>query len=218
MRGPTRPMAKRTFLAVEGILYLWFLWGDLGDRQTKWVKYLSVLLCFLFALWGAVRSGRGWIPAAQAFALAADAFLLLADRWYPLGVAMFCGAHLCWRAELRRNGAGWAAVPWWAAGAGILAWLLAEDLGAAAAAVYAVLLVSNVLWARGMKYSGGELLFAGLALLLCCDLCVAVRNVPGLFPTWLHGMAQMGMWLFYLPSQVCIALYAQPESERRRKA
>lgn len=214
-KGPC--WAPGLFLAAEGALYLWFLWGDMAGRETRWVKYLSIVLYFLFTLWGAARSGHLWIPAALAFTLGADAFLLVEGRRYALGVALFCGAHLCYGAELDRNGTGWRRVPGWSAAVGALVWLWRKDLCAAAAAVYAVLLVSNALSARRGRGTGGKLLFWGLVLLLCCDVCVAVHNLPGLFPAGLYGPAQAGMWLFYLPSQVCIALSAQSAREKRRE-
>ena len=47
---------------------------------------------------------------------------------------------------------------------------------------------------------------AGLGLFVCCDLCVGAFNL-GL----LTGFTRYGMWLFYLPSQVLLALAAYPD-------
>lgn len=38
-------------------------------------------------------------------------------------------------------------------------------------------------------------------------------QLPGLAPPAAYQFAQVGMWLFYLPSQVLIALSALPEEE-----
>ena len=38
-----------------------------------------------------------------------------------------------------------------------------------------------------------------------CDVCVGLHNLAGL-PVPLSAFAQVGMWLFYLPSQVLIVL------------
>ena len=57
----------------------------------------------------------------------------------------------------------------------------------------------------------------GLALFLCCDVCVGAFNAPGLFPVPVTAFARVGMWLFYLPGQVLIALSALPEPILRGK-
>lgn len=65
----------------------------------------------------------------------------------------------------------------------------------------------------------------GLTLFLCCDLCVGLHNfslfpaqlqqalpqflaqfVPTSLPSWLEDFAAVGMWAFYLPSQILIVL------------
>lgn len=53
---------------------------------------------------------------------------------------------------------------------------------------------------------------AGLVLFVCCDLCVGLQNLSA-FPSRvrarrLFAFARVGMWLFYLPSQVLITLSA----------
>jgi TRAP-type C4-dicarboxylate transport system permease small subunit len=51
----------------------------------------------------------------------------------------------------------------------------------------------------------------GLVLFLCCDLCVGVFNQSALFSDALYAAAKFGMWLFYLPGQVLIALSGLPD-------
>ena len=48
-------------------------------------------------------------------------------------------------------------------------------------------------------------------LLLCCDVCVGLHNLSGPLPGAISAFADFGMWLFYLPSQLCVALSAAPE-------
>ena len=55
----------------------------------------------------------------------------------------------------------------------------------------------------------------GLTLFLCCDICVGVFNSPGIAPGWLEHFSGIGMWLFYLPGQVLIALSALPDAVLR---
>ena len=60
----------------------------------------------------------------------------------------------------------------------------------------------NQLLARGGR---GRMFGLGLLLFVGCDVCVGLHNLAGL-PAPLSAFAQVGMWLFYLPSQVLIVL------------
>ena len=214
MRALLKTPPARLFLAVQGALYLWFLCGDLLDAEdTRWIKYASIVLCFLFAAYQAARGGDRLTAAALAFTLGADAFLLLLDRDYPLGIGLFCVAHLLYRKRIGREGGGaHPALLILPALGGLLAALARWGADTAMAAVYALLLAGNVYlsWSR-LRGRAGRLLSAGLTLLLCCDVCVGLHNLPGRIPKGVSAFADFGMWLFYLPSQVCVTLSAAPE-------
>ena len=211
--------AVRLFLAVQGVLYLWFLSWDLRDAgDTRWIKYASIVLCFLFAAYQAARGGDRLTAAALAFTLGADAFLLLLDRYYPLGIGLFCIAHLFYRGRIGREGGG--AHPCFLlppALCGLLAALARWGADTAMAAVYALLLAGNVYlsWSC-LRGRAGRLLCAGLTLLLCCDVCVGLHNLSGPVPAAVAAFADVGMWLFYLPYQVCAALSVAPERPEAR--
>ena len=107
MKSPLKAPDARLFLAAQGALYLWFLRRDLLNMgDTRWIKYASIVLCFLFAAYQAARGGDRLTAAALAFTLGADAFLLLLDRNYPLGIGLFCVAHLLYRGRIGREGGG----------------------------------------------------------------------------------------------------------------
>ena len=53
----------------------------------------------------------------------------------------------------------------------------------------------------------------GLCLFLCCDLCVAAYQFPQILPQAVFEFVRVGMWLFYLPGQVLIALSGLPKSK-----
>ena len=207
--------AVRLFLAVQGALYLWFLdWDLLNAGDSRWIKYVSIVLCFLFALHQAARGGDRLTAAALAFTLGADAFLLLLDRCYPLGIGLFCAAHLLYR---RRIGGTHPALVLLPVLCGLTAALARRGADTAMAAVYALLLVGNVIlgWRRA-RNGAGRLLAVGLTLLLCCDVCVGLHNLAAPLPPAVSAAADVGMWLFYLPSQVCVALSAAPEGQETR--
>lgn len=207
MRGAAR------FAAVQAGLYAGFLALDLTCPGSGWdvpLKYAGVVLCFLWAC----RQGRGrdgrLTQAALAFTLAADLLLLVLNRWYGVGVALFCVVQALYLARIQRAdrrplarrlvlrcllAAALLAV---GGGLGLLNPLTALTL------VYFSQLLSNAaaalaLGPRGRGFALGLVLFIG------CDLCVGLCNLPGGPPApWV----QVGMWLCYLPSQTLIALSA----------
>lgn len=192
------------FLLLEGCIYLALLSLDLLGRggESIWLKYAGILLCLTFALYRRSRPAM----AALVFAVCADWFLLIREDHFLPGVLLFLCVQICHLLFLRRRGAGFA-LPLRLGAAGVLlsALLLLglADPLTAAVAIYLSQLLSNLI--LSLRPPGAGKLAAGLTLLLCCDICVGIVNLPALFPTLLPA-AQVGMWLFYLPSQVLTAL------------
>lgn len=205
------------FVLAEAGLYIAFLWLDLFHPSSWWdipLKYLSILLCFCFAAFtGRGRDGR-LMKLALGFTLLADLFLLVLDRWYLAGVACFCVVQLLHL--IRIAGMRPKRLPLRLALRGALAaaaLVLAAALGAldpltALSLFYFTQLAVNALESLtlGHAFRGFSV---GLFLFLCCDLCVGLQNLSAWFPAAggpLVDFARVGMWLFYLPSQVLIAL------------
>ena len=208
------------FLAVLGCLYAAFLALDLLRPGSGWdvpLKYAAIVLCFLKAL-GCPKNTDGLLTRwALGLTLAADLFLLVLDRWYPAGVACFCGVQVLYLIRIRRAGR-WPLWPDLAlralAAAGLLG--LAAGLGAmngltALALCYFSQLACNAIAAL-LLGRRGRVLAAGLLLFVGCDLCVGAMNLApalaALLPGPLLAFARVGMWLFYLPSQALITLTA----------
>lgn len=203
------------FLAAEAVLYAAFLTLDLFKLSGPdvWLKYAGVLLCLAFSLLCALRGGDRLVLPALALTALADSLLLVADSHYALGVLVFLGAQSVYLARLRLNtGKTWL---WLRAAVPLLAGLLLYRLGLAvplnllAVLYFSQLLVNAVLaWTLpGRRWRAFAL---GLTLFVGCDLCVGAFNSPGLVPGGLYAFARVGMWLFYLPSQVLISLSALP--------
>ena len=209
------------FLLAEGALYGAFLWRDLspGGAGSTPLKYAAILLCALFALlWALLGGGDRLTAAALLLAAGADTFLLALDRDYLLGMLLFCGVQLCWflrlRALCRRS--------FWAARLG----LFLLSLGALAALglwnflnvlslFYFANFACNTALSLSRRWEGPlRLLPPGLVLYLCCDLCVAAFQFPQALPA-LYPFVQVGMWLFYLPGQVLLALSGLPLSGQK---
>ena len=210
-RVPSRLTAA--FLAVEAVIYAAFLTLDLTDRSglTIPIKYGGILLCLAFAL----RGGDWLVPIALALTAGADWFLLVRNDCYALGIGLFLCVQTVYFLRLRRAGAG-SAYPL-RSGLALGAGLAVYAAGMAAplnllAALYFSQLLSNTALAWTLKGRSRRLFALGLTLFVGCDVCVGLFNAlpPA---SSLYPAVSVGMWLFYLPSQVLIALSALPEKE-----
>ena len=213
MNRPVPPALRAAFLSAEGVIYALFLALDLTGRggQSVPLKYAGILLCLAFSLLGADRL----VPLALALTAGADWFLLVRNDRYLLGIALFLAVQTVYLLRLRRAGADSA----WplrsalalALGAGVYALHMASAVNLAAA-LYFSQLMSNTLLAWTLKGAPRRAFALGLTLFVGCDVCVGLFNVlpPGSPP---YLAASVGMWLFYLPSQVLIALSALPGKE-----
>ena len=211
------------FLAAEAVLYAAFLTMDvLGlNGPDVWLKYAGVLLCLAFSLWCALRGGDRLVLPALVLTALADSLLLVANACYALGVLIFLGAQSVYLARLRlASGKSW----WWLrTGVPLLVGLAMCLLGQATplnllAGLYFSQLLVNMVLAWTLPGRRWRVFALGLTLFVGCDLCVGAYNSPGLLPVPLYAFARVGMWLFYLPSQVLIALSALPKKGTRYEA
>lgn len=202
---------KKCFVALEAALYLLFLALDAFSTGGDGVKYLTIVVCLLTAVWSARHGGSRLMAWAMVFTLAADTFLLLLDRWYGAGIALFCVVQGLYLTRIRRA----CGHTLWVLRAGLVAaaWPLLSALGMGTvlnllAALYFVNFLVNAF--QSLTLRSERLFAAGLWLFLLCDVCVGLRNQPSLLPG-LAGAAQAGMWLFYLPGQVLLVLSGFPK-------
>ena len=211
--------ATLLFLVLEGAVYAAFLAMDLAGLGglSIWPKYAGVLLCVVFACRCALRGGDRLVPPALALTALADLFLLVLNRHYGVGVAIFLAVQTLYLIRLHRAGAG---VALWlrltlalALGVAVYLGRLASPLNLLVCLYFSQLLANACLaWTvRGRRWRAFAL---GLTLFVGCDVCVGLFNLSVLVPDALYQFARVGMWLFYLPSQVLIALSACPRKER----
>lgn len=205
----------RGFLTAEAVLYTGFLLGELLAPGRIWlvVKYLSVLLCLGFAVRRARRSGDWSVAVPLGLTCMADA-LLLPGKWVSLGLCLFLGVQLLYARRIGRDSIRTLTgrlftvlLLWWILGA--LDMATPRNL---LAGVYFPQLLWNALLAWGLDTRPGRLFALGLTLFVGCDICVGLWNLPGL-PGLVEQAAGVGMWLFYLPSQVCIVLSGEKYGE-----
>ena len=202
---------RRLFLAAAGLLYAVFLAMDLSfSGNTAPLKFVSILLCLFAALCGTHTEDGRLVALALAFAAAADWFLLAPDGRYATGVLLFCivQALYCirlvrWRGYICRPVLVIRLAPF-------AAFFLVSDRLFSLVLLYFANLACSALNAACFRPATrrSRLFAAGLALLLCCDLCIGAFHL-GLF----FGFTRIGMWLFYLPSQVLVVLSAEPKGD-----
>ena len=198
------------YLAAEAALYLSFLLIDLqgGAPLTVWLKYAGILMCFVMALISAGCGGEWSVATALGLTAAADTLLLVMDTHYAAGVLIFLGVQLLYLYRLRRADRGrW--LPGLRGAAVVLLLAGLWGLGQVRplnvlAVIYFSTLACNAAQSFQSRAAWRQMFGIGLLLFACCDLCVGIYNSPGLAPEPLYAFARIGMWLFYLPSQVLI--------------
>lgn len=217
-----RVLTQALFLALEGLIYVRFLFLDLVGQGAAGnsVKYLGIILCALFAWHQGVHGGSRLVAWALTLTLGADWFLLMLDRYYALGLLLFCGrpgavspAHFPGQRGPGPCGAhGLVLCLLSPALLAVLGRLTGENL---LALIYFSNFLCNVALAVRLPRGWGRQFALGLVLFLCCDVCVGVFQSPGLLPPALERFASLGMWLFYLPGQVLIVLSGRDPHEMR---
>ncbi len=178
-----------------------------GARGSTPVKYASIILCLLASLRNLRTRDGSIVVLALAFTVAADWFLLVQNRDYLTGVLLFLAAQTayCVRLALCRGGICRMLLPIRILPALLLFFI---DTLNAVAALYFVNLCCNAFEAWKLPGHPMRIFATGLTLFACCDICVGAYNL-GLLPSF----TGVGMWMFYLPSQVCIVLSASKHEQ-----
>lgn len=231
--GPLRRLLyERLFPLLSGCLWVLFLFLDLSrSGDSTGVKFAAICLCCAAALLGAVTADGRLVAAALCFTVGADWFLLVTDRHYMVGIALFLLVQSIYAYRLylirgrcvSRSGLilrmaffllslSMAFLPallfrhWWE---GPPRAALSQGFWPALTLFLPSFYFSNLLVNTIESFALGRAqrrFSTGLLLFVCCDICVGAWNL-GLFP----GFARVGMWFFYLPSQVLIVLSQNQE-------
>lgn len=201
------------FIFTEILLYIAFLTLDIFGAASVWIKYISIFICFITAMYHSIKTHEYFISIVMALTLFADTFLLLLDRYYIIGVLSFCIVQTLYAAYMISLSGKKSIIP--RISLFILAVLIltitdSADLLSIAAAWSFTQLFANVLQAFLIRklHPHGLIYAIGLLLFLMCDTCVGLNNITIYFTDFpLHRVlsgAGLLMWVFYLPSQVLI--------------
>lgn len=204
-------------------------WGTYSNE----LKYIALGICLVYALvlYNRKRhagSGAGWSVGILAAAMCADYFLLFTEQ-FVAGILLFAVVQGCYRMRFlgmsgRERDCAKSVIRMYLLGLALaltVAFICSICLGLPAdsdllttctAVFYACCLVQNVI--LGIRLSaqarGGRslhVLTAAILLLLLCDIHVGICNLDGvaLFSGYLNAAGVL-MWVFYLPSQLCVVL------------
>ena len=212
-------------VALNACLYAAFLWLDftqIGSPASTWLKYAGILLCAAITFLARGRElSRGdlrLLQAALLLTVLADTSLLLLNQ--PVaGVAVFCAVQALH--TTRFNGRSLKNPPkvlLFAFPIAILLYYLLDSLGMmfnpqfSVTLLYAPLLLisvaSAIIAALRCKFPLINAVFMalGMVLFLLCDVNVALYNSLAASMPRISNAALPQIWLYYLPSQVLLAL------------
>lgn len=216
---------KIIFLAAAFILYVMIL--TTHGQLHVWSCFISIVLCFLFAL-AHIRAGNRFIIAALGFTVCADFFLVVCSPIQQLyGMICFLCAQSLYAFWLHRTYRGkWAVYLRFgltAIAAAVTFLVLGKktDPLAVISVCYYANLILNILLSC-LHFTRIPMAAVGFILFFLCDTVVGLNAAgAGYLPisenSALHQILNPGFnlaWLFYLPSQVLLALSsANPRKE-----
>lgn len=208
------------FLAIELALYCLILTS--GGNLLVWSSFISIVLCFLFAVFGANKS-NALVVSGLFFTVLADFCLVVCDPMQQLlGMVSFLLAQSCYAVMLHRQGQHKAMAPLRLSLVilvEVVAVVVLRDKTDALALVsmaYYVNLIMNLICAFS-RFKENKLLAIGFICFLLCDTVIGLQMAAGVyFPivedSLIYRVIYMDFhlsWFFYLPSQVMIALTAR---------
>lgn len=230
MKQLSKRILTACFLITEAILYYFIL--TTGGQTFTITAYLSIVLCFLFAL-QSIRSNP-FLVVGLACTVGADFCLVVCDPVQRLwGMVFFLGAQTLYAISLHRNQKSKTLllirILLTAAAALIAVLVLKENLDALAlvSVCYYANLIMNMV-AAFTQWRRNRLLPIAFVLFILCDTIIGLQvassgYLPIVEGSWLYNLIFSGFntaWMFYLPSQVLISLSSLQKGNRNetRKA
>ena len=210
------------FLLIELVLYGLIL--TTGGDVLVWSSFISIAVCFLYAL-TQIRTGDLFIIGGLACTLAADYFLVICSPIQQLnGMTCFLMAQALYAIRLHREnpnrvillvrrGVTVAAI----IAAALILRNKADPLAVISLCYYVNLIMNTI--SAFTQFKVNKLLPIGLILFLLCDTVIGLQMACGVYlpipeDSLIYKIIFMDFhlsWFFYLPSQVIIALHSNAE-------
>lgn len=216
--------------ALEFCLYASFLILDFFfDSPTVCLKYAGIVLLLIYVALDAliVRRISVFFALGLLFTLVADTFLLLIDDFYWIGLISFNLVQNLYFLGLQKEIrffrihallrlALYIVVP--------IAGGITGEWEVILSGSYLLCLLANIVVLAFFcpKSRNNRILLLGWLLFLACDINVGLFNLGNYFSlpanvqNALMDISGNLMWLFYLPSQYLIALYAVRSADKRK--
>lgn len=218
------------------ILYILFIYIDFYNVETiitsDVIKYLCILLCLLLAILSTKNPHKDkcndedmrLLVLGLFITIIADLCLIILD-FYTLGVLFFVLVQITYCVRYTNKNIKVTLISLF-----IIFIIIAFGYGIALlfnkkinillpiSLFYGICLLVSVI--KAIKASNNNLytskskhmIVLGMVLFLLCDTCVALSNITVIFPlsgyimTSLSAIASLLIWVFYLPSQLLLAL------------
>lgn len=210
------------FLCVESIIYISFLLHGFIYSESAFsinLKFLSIIIVFLYSisLWLCKKSQSHTLSISFLFLVCADYFLLIKES-YVWGLACFLIVQFCFFIYLKRN-YQWlvALISCIVIASGIM--IFHQPTVLVLAVIYFALFTHNLLlaWIQYKEETclRKRLFSIGMSLYYLCDIQVGIFNMSDYIPVTgkvfqlLYEFSVHGMWMFYLPGVVFIAVSNQ---------
>ena len=218
------------FILIESCLYCYFLYLDfyqIAPITSSYVKFLSISLCAFFLFFISESSSRFPYLRLTKITLIltffADIFLLFTDYYTP-GIWLFIIIQGCYRIRLRSDQMlkqyYRAAIYYFLPCLFLLLFTnISFNLSFLSALFYFICLLLNVftclkLLRNSQTHILKKTFCIGVIFLFFCDIQVGISNISSYINTGLNNaflpfllnFASIGMWFFYLPSQIIITV------------
>lgn len=190
------------------------------------LRYGVVVLCFMYVCFhfyqSEQRKDSDWLfLVGLFFTCIADIFLILRNEHFEMGITAFLLTQICYFLYLtkdRKNLRKYHIIVR-CLFAGALFWVayfmtMQHSMILFMVCLYGVTFLGNVLLAI-KNFRKHALLSIGLVLFFCCDICVGLSNSALLgISVSMESVFFWLIWLFYIPSQVCISIFAAQNGKR----
>lgn len=193
-------MNKKLFIILESLIYITFILLDCIGIYSSYIKYLGIVICLIYVL----NNNKNDYYLSSIFTLMADLFLLILNSYYEIGVFFFIIVQYKYASIINKLNPkytkSFAIIRLSICLIGVIALFITKNLSLTN--VLVIIYFSNLLLNAFQSISTNNiLLILGLFLFVGCDVCVGIHNISNS-----RTIADLLMWVFYLPSQVLISL------------
>lgn len=217
-------------------LYAFFLYMDFYNVKflirTHYIKYLSIVLCFLLAMLSTRNSFKNKINTRDIFLLRLGMFItVIADLclvifdFYILGIAFFTLVQITYAVRYSTRKFNALLINYLIVFLCIVfsyelfnLFIVRVNILLPMSLFYSICLTLSVskainVWKKDLYPSPSKyMIVLGMILFLLCDICVALSNISALLPLTGYSLrsfeeiCRLLVWVFYLPSQLLLAL------------